>query len=309
MISGFLLIDKPKGMTSHDVIARIRRILGQKKAGHTGTLDPNATGLLLVALGEATKLIPYLENEDKSYRAEILFGRETDTCDITGTVVRSKQDFTINPQALSQALRSQTGRIEQIPPMYSARKVNGKKLYEYAREGKTVEVKARPVEIMKIDLVEEDLPGRAVIDVDCSKGTYIRSLARDLGAQLDLPSCMGDLRRTRVGSLSLEEALALPDPGQMPEGAARELLLGHLLPADEMLSHLPLAVIPKTMAARLRNGNEIDLAHTGLTEEALPEGPVRIHAEGEDGLLAIGEIRMAGAYPVLKPRRVFSEGI
>lgn len=309
MISGFVLIDKPKGMTSHDVIARVRRILGQKKVGHTGTLDPNATGLLLVALGEGTKLIPYLENEDKAYRAEILFGQETDTCDITGTVLRSEEGFSITPEELEEAIASQTGRIDQIPPMYSARKVNGKKLYEYAREGKQVEVKARPVEISRIGLIEEELPERVVIDVDCSKGTYIRSLARDLGAKLDLPSCMGDLRRTRVGTLSLEEAVPLETLQDMEGDAARDYLLDHLIPADEMLAHLPEATISEKMVARLKNGNEIDVAATNLSPDALPEGPVRIHAEGEDGLLAIGEIRDAGGRKMLKPKRVFVEAL
>lgn len=309
MISGFVLIDKPKGMTSHDVIARIRRILGQKKVGHTGTLDPNATGLLLVALGEGTKLIPYLENEDKAYRAEIVFGQQTDTCDVTGTVLRTEEDFTITPEELSEAIQSQTGKIDQIPPMYSARKVNGKKLYEYAREGKQVEVKARPVEISRIDLIEEELPERIVIDVDCSKGTYIRSIARDLGAYLDLPSCMGELRRTRVGTLHLDDAISLEALQGMEGDAAREYLLDHLIPADEMLAYLPDATISEKATARLKNGNEIDVRATDLNPEALPEGPVRIHAEGEDGLLAIGEIRDSGGRRMLKPKRVFVEAL
>lgn len=286
MKSGFLLVDKPGCMTSHDVVNRVRRLTGIKRIGHTGTLDPGATGLLVLAIGEATKLISYLGNEDKTYVARIVFGRETDTDDTSGQTVVEKDYAHVDEDGFLSACADLTGTYAQLPPMYSARKVNGKKLYEYAREGKTAEVTPREITIHAIVPVAlQDLPNTADIIVRCSKGTYIRSLARDLGRALNTAACMGELRRTSAGSFGLTDAVSLAeltmDPTCLqthlisPEAALPELLAIH---ANEHGRHF------------LKNGNPL---YSNSTEEDLytftPGARFRLY----DGkrFAGIGELR------------------
>ena len=183
MIHGIINVYKEKGFTSHDVVAKLRGIVGQKKIGHTGTLDPDATGVLPVCLGKATKLCDLLTDKDKTYEAVMLLGMTTDTQDITGRILEDKSTETLTADKVREVIESFIGDYDQIPPMYSALKVNGKKLYELAREGKVVERKARPVKILDIRIIEMDLP-RVRMEVSCSKGTYIRTLCHDIGEQL-----------------------------------------------------------------------------------------------------------------------------
>ena len=183
MIHGIINVYKEKGFTSHDVVAKLRGIVGQKKIGHTGTLDPDATGVLPVCLGKATKLCDLLTDKNKTYEAVLLLGKTTDTQDITGEVLEEKSTEALTEEKVREAIEGFIGDYEQIPPMYSALKVNGKKLYELAREGKVIERKARPVKILDIQILEIDLP-KVRMEVSCSKGTYIRTLCHDIGEKL-----------------------------------------------------------------------------------------------------------------------------
>lgn len=209
-IFGFLNIYKPKGMTSHDVISRLRKITKIKQIGHTGTLDPFAEGVLPVCIGKSTRLIEYLE-EDKEYLATIQFGLETDTYDLEGTILKT-YDKKISKKDLKNSLRSFEGEIEQVPPIYSAIKVDGKKLYEYARKGLEVEIKPRRVFISRIELIDFDENAQnAKVLIACSKGTYIRSIAYDLGRTLECGACLTGLVRTQSGQFNLKNSVALDE--------------------------------------------------------------------------------------------------
>ena len=206
---GVLNVYKPKGVTSHDVVGIIRKILGIKQVGHTGTLDPFAEGVLVVCVGKATRLIDYFEH-DKEYLAYVKFGFDTDTYDIEGKIVR-QYEKKVNKEEIITALKDFTGEIEQIPPMYSAIKVNGKKLYEYARNGQSVEIKPRKITIYDINLVDFDEENQvAQISVKCSMGTYIRSIAYDLGQKLNCGGHLVKLVRTQAGKFDVKHAIKLP---------------------------------------------------------------------------------------------------
>ena len=210
MIHGIINVYKEKGFTSHDVVAKLRGIVGQKKIGHTGTLDPDATGVLPVCLGKATKLCDLLTDKNKTYEAVLLLGKTTDTQDITGEVLEEKSTEALTEEKVREAIEGFIGDYEQIPPMYSALKVNGKKLYELAREGKVIERKARPVKILDIQILEIDLP-KVRMEVSCSKGTYIRTLCHDIGEKLGCGGCMESLIRTRVSTFRIEDAKMLDE--------------------------------------------------------------------------------------------------
>ena len=197
MIRGIINVYKEKGFTSHDVVAKLRGIVGQKKIGHTGTLDPDATGVLPVCLGKATKLCDLLTDKNKTYEAVLLLGKTTDTQDITGEVLEEKSTEALTEEKVREAIEGFIGDYEQIPPMYSALKVNGKKLYELAREGKVIERKARLVKILDIQILEIDLP-KVRMEVSCSKGTYIRTLCHDIGEKLGCGGCMDPYKGVNV---------------------------------------------------------------------------------------------------------------
>jgi len=204
MSNGFLIINKEKGMTSHDVVNKIRKVFQTKQVGHTGTLDPNATGVLIVAVGKATKAISYLENDDKIYKAELTLGIITDTEDIWGNVIEEK-NVKVSEDEIKQVLKSFIGDIKQVPPMYSALKINGKKLYELAREGVTVEREARNITIF--DIYNIEIKERKVkFVVHCSKGTYIRTLCKDIGEKLGCGACMSELNRIQVGTFDIQNS-------------------------------------------------------------------------------------------------------
>ena len=205
---GIIVIHKEKGFTSHDVVAKLRGILHMKKIGHTGTLDPDATGVLPVALGKGTKLVDLLTDKEKTYEAVLHLGIDTDTQDMSGTVLEERP-VNVTEEEVRKVLKSFVGEQLQVPPMYSALKVNGKKLYELAREGKTVERKARPVCFYEIEPLEFHLP-LVKIRVTCSKGTYIRTLCHDIGEKLGCGGCMEELLRSRVGRYLSLRAIRLP---------------------------------------------------------------------------------------------------
>lgn len=254
MTSGILNVLKPPGMTSHDVVSFIRKIYGIKRVGHAGTLDPAAAGVLPIAVGQATRLIEYFTENDKSYRVELTLGYETDSGDDTGNIINTS-DAPIPPnENIAAVLTSFTGPIEQIPPMHSAIKVEGKKLYELAREGKVIERKPRVVIIHNISLLSVT-GSKVLFDVNCSKGTYIRSLCIDFGQKLGIPAVMSFLVRTRVGRFLLSEAHTLEEIEEKPERL--------LEPADNYLS-LPKIILDPIKAKAFRNGRSITSDETGF---------------------------------------------
>lgn len=228
-MNGILNIYKEAGFTSHDVVAKLRGILKQKKIGHTGTLDPDAEGVLPVCVGNATKLCGLLTEKEKTYEAVLLLGRETDTQDISGKILRTAE-VNADSEAVRKALESFRGSYDQVPPMYSALKVNGRKLYELAREGKEVERKVRTVFLREISISRIQLP-EVYFTVTCSSGTYIRTLCRDIGEKLGCGGCMESLRRTRVDRFDIEDSLRL---AQVEKKMAEGQIGDCLIPVDRM---------------------------------------------------------------------------
>ncbi|MBQ2803393.1 MAG: tRNA pseudouridine(55) synthase TruB [Lachnospiraceae bacterium] len=252
MLNGIINIYKEAGFTSHDVVAKMRGICGQKKIGHTGTLDPQATGVLPVCLGNGTRLCDLLTDKDKEYVAELLLGTVTDTQDTTGEILQNLP-VTVKEEEVREAILSFVGEYDQVPPMYSALKVNGKKLYELAREGKEVERKARRVKISEIEILEMRLPV-VRMRVACSKGTYIRTLCADIGEKLKCGGTMQSLLRTRVGGFTLENAITL--------GALQKLrdageLQKAVLPVDMVFAELGALHIAEKWQKLLENGNAL----------------------------------------------------
>lgn len=271
MIHGIVIIHKEKGFTSHDVVAKLRGICGQKKIGHTGTLDPEATGVLPVCLGSATKLCDMLTDRDKEYVTEFLLGVETDTQDMTGAVL-SRRPVSVSQEQVREAVLSFQGSYMQIPPMYSALKVNGKKLYELAREGKEVERRAREVRIEEIEILRMQLPA-VRLRVVCSKGTYIRTLCADIGQKLGCGGAMESLVRTRVGKFSLEEAFTL---GQLQELKDQGRLAEVVEPVESIFESCPVLHVRQGREKLLDNGNPLTVEQTAEKEQYAPGRWVRV---------------------------------
>ena len=272
MINGILNVYKEAGFTSHDVVAKLRGICRQKKIGHTGTLDPDAVGVLPVCLGSGTKLCDMLTDKSKEYEAVLLLGQVTDTQDVTGTVLE-EHEVTADEEQAVEAIRSFVGAYEQIPPMYSALKVNGKRLYELARAGKEVERKGRPVEIHSIEILSVSLP-EITFRVACSKGTYIRTLCHDIGQKLGCGGTMKSLKRTRVGIFTIDGALKL---SQLEELAAQGRLEEKVIPVEAMFTELPALTVKDAFARLIENGNAF---YPGQAEESVrtPDGgQVRVY--------------------------------
>lgn len=250
MLNGIIIIHKEAGFTSHDVVAKMRGICKQKKIGHTGTLDPQATGVLPVCLGSGTRLCSMLTEKDKEYVAELLLGVETDTQDTTGEVL-SRHEVTAGEAEVREAVMGFEGIYHQVPPMYSALKVDGKKLYELARAGKEVEREAREVHIQEIEILKLSLPV-VTFRVVCSKGTYIRTLCADIGEKLGCGGTMKSLQRTRVGSFRLEDAVTLKRLEELrDEGRLEELLL----PVDSAFAKCPALHVRQEFTRLVDNGN------------------------------------------------------
>jgi tRNA pseudouridine55 synthase len=270
-LHGFLVIDKPAGWTSFDVVARARRLLGVRKIGHAGTLDPAATGVLPLAVGHATRVLEYLAVADKTYLAEVTFGIATDSHDGDGTVTAVTDAAFLTEDRVERALTGFRGAIEQIPPMHAAIKVNGQRLYELARRGEEIERAPRPVVIKRLTL-EAWAPPVATLVVECSKGTYIRSLARDLGQETGAGAHLSGLVRTRTGPFALEEAITLEDlaaaelPAAWPELA---------IPADAVLGDWPALVLDAQQAVDWGHGKPVP-------QPAAPANPARDRARVYD---------------------------
>lgn len=275
MIHGIINVYKEKGFTSHDVVAKLRGIAGQKKIGHTGTLDPDATGVLPVCLGKATKICDLLTDKNKTYEAVLLLGKTTDTQDITGEVLEEKSTEALTEEKVREAIEGFIGDYEQIPPMYSALKVNGKKLYELAREGKVIERKARPVKILDIRIIEMDLP-RVRMEVSCSKGTYIRTLCHDIGEQLGCGGCMESLIRTRVSAFQIKDAKTLAEIEALKQEGMLEKIL---VPIDEMFPSYPKITVKDDWKAFAKNGNPLELKMLKEADGQNEENQVRLYEE------------------------------
>ncbi|BCJ95182.1 tRNA pseudouridine synthase B [Anaerocolumna cellulosilytica] len=258
MINGIINVYKEKGFTSHDVVAKLRGILKQKKIGHTGTLDPDAEGVLPVCLGNGTKLCDMLTDKDKTYEAVLLLGVTTDTQDITGKVLETSK-VTVVREEIESAIMSFVGDYEQLPPMYSAIKVGGKRLYELARAGKEVERETRKVRIHNIRILEFDDENHEIrIAVHCSKGTYIRTLCHDIGIKLTCGGCMKELLRTKAGQFTIDDSITLQKIQDLQE---KELLSDYIVMVDQMFLDYKKVVIAKEYTKYLYNGNSFDIKH------------------------------------------------
>lgn len=276
MYNGIINIYKEAGFTSHDVVARMRGILKQKKIGHTGTLDPEAVGVLPVCLGSATRLCDMLTGQDKEYEAVMLLGVETDTQDLTGRILADKP-VGCPPDEARRAVLSFVGEYDQVPPMYSACKVGGRKLYELAREGKEVERSPRRVLISSIEITDLNLP-RISLRVTCSKGTYIRTLCHDIGQKLGCGAAMESLKRTRAGRFGIAEAISLAQLEQLcREGREQE----RILPVETVFAHLPAIHVRKAYEGLIRNGNAF--YGSQAVEEQLCREQIQARIYDEDG--------------------------
>lgn len=292
MINGIVNIYKEKGYTSHDVVAVLRKVVGQKKIGHTGTLDPDATGVLPVCLGRATKVCELLTDHDKTYEALLLLGKTTDTQDISGEVLEERNPGDLTEEEVCSCIESFIGEYDQIPPMYSALKVNGKKLYELAREGKTVERKSRRVQIHGIRILEMNLP-HVRMKVDCSKGTYIRTLCHDIGEKLQVGGCMEELERTKVGRFLKEDAVTLDEIRQkMEQGEGAELFT----PLDQIFAELPAVTVTDAKAWMSYNGNDLPERFLLEKEEWTDGQEVRVYDSRKNFI---------GLYQYRAPKKLF----
>lgn len=297
MYNGVLNIYKEKGFTSHDVVAKMRGILQQKKIGHTGTLDPDAVGVLPVCLGNATRLADMLTDRDKEYEAAMRLGVKTDTQDLSGTVLEEK------PVAVSEAevetvIQSFAGSYEQVPPMYSALKVNGKRLYELAREGREVERRPRSVSLYRIEILSMQMP-EVSIRVSCSKGTYIRTLCHDIGEKLGCGAAMSSLKRTKSGCFTLDTAITLSELERLRDEKNVEKVL---IPVDAMFDELAQVHVPDIYIKAVQNGNLFSLHQIMERRMFGPNEEVRVYD---------GTGRFYGIYTfdkeegVFKPRKMF----
>lgn len=257
MVNGIINVYKEKGYTSFDVVAKMRGIFHQKKIGHTGTLDPDAEGVLPVCLGKATKVCDLLTDKDKEYRAVLLLGQKTDTQDISGKVIE-KAAVNLSEQEIVSVINSFVGEQEQIPPMYSALKVNGRKLYELAREGKEIERKPRKINVFSIVINEIKLP-EITITVHCSKGTYIRTLCNDIGEKLGCYGCMKSLLRTRVAGFSLNDALKIDEIENIVK-CSGEKKDNMIISVDSLFMDIPELYADSLAEKLIRNGNRIPVS-------------------------------------------------
>lgn len=299
-MNGVLIIDKPAGITSHDVVSRVRRILNTKRVGHTGTLDPFATGVMVILVGQATRLAQFLNTDVKEYDAAVRFGFETDTGDRTGSPKsRVESPKSVRVEDVAKALEGFRGEIEQIPPMYSAKKIDGKKLYEHARKGETIERKAITVTIYELSLL---LPpavsgglsydtDTVVIRVRCGAGTYIRTLAEDIGKSLSIGAHLTELRRTKAGRFSIDESITLDELAELADP------LSALIPMSEAVSHLAEFLVPADRIDKTRNGLSTRVFDTGFTDGE----PIRM-IDASSCLIAIGYFD--GAENTIQPKVV-----
>ena len=292
LVDGVLLLDKPVGLSSNDALMKAKRVFNAKKAGHTGTLDPFATGLLPLCFGEATKFSQDLLEADKTYEATVHLGIMTTTGDTEGEVIEQRE-VDVTREQIEAALARFRGPIFQVPPMYSALKRDGKALYEYAREGITLEREARPVTIHGLSLIDYTAPHLKIL-VTCSKGTYVRVLGEDIGAALGCGAHLNALRRVQVGALSIENMITLEDLQAHPDP------LSLLAPVDALLSSFPSVELTPELAKRFLNGQRLALGKESLMVPA-ELGRVRVYHEGK--LLGTANLQ---EYAILAPERLIA---
>jgi tRNA pseudouridine55 synthase len=290
-LHGLLLTDKGPGVTSFQVVAHLRRTLGVGKIGHGGTLDPMATGLLPILIGEATKLTAYVQGQDKEYLATVRLGVTTDTLDATGQVMRERPVPPLSAHDLRAVLDRFVGEIAQVPPMFSALHAGGRRLHELARAGIEVERPPRRVRIHSLEVVEWAPPDLR-LRVACSSGTYVRSLAADVGEALGCGGHVAALVRTRVGAFSLDEAVPW---ARVQHGTAAELA-AHVLPADRAVAHLPSARVTREDGERLAHGQEVPVGAVVADAEPGAPRPCRAYANG--AFLGVGELSSRGLRPL-----------
>ena len=280
---GILIVNKPCGITSHDVVGRVRRLFGTRRVGHTGTLDPLASGVLVVLIGRAAKAAEYLVCDEKSYRATMRLGLTSDTEDITGTLVPQGVPLPSCDQVFDVARRF-VGEIEQVPPMYSALKVDGQKLYDLARRGITVERKARPITVHALTVTPTDVPSDYLLDITCSAGTYIRTLCADIGTSLGCGAVMATLERTAAGGFSREASHTLEEL----EAMSADERTACLLPTESLFTTLPAASLPAFYERLFRSGCEIYQKKIGTHFEL----GTRVRVCTANGkFFALGEVR------------------
>lgn len=293
-MTGFIFLDKPEGITSFTAVNRTRRLLGIKKAGHTGTLDPMATGVLPIMLGGATRFSQYLPVHDKAYRAKILLGTITDTLDTTGEVLETR-DVNVTAEELTETVMSFLGEIKQLPPMYSAVSKDGVRLYKLARQGIEIERESRDVTIHSLEIVSEIENNEFTLDVSCSAGTYIRSLAADIGEKLGCGAVISELRRTVANGIGIERTVTLEEIEKaVEEGKADELIA----PCDEMLITYPAVTVTAKQAFYFSNGGALDLDRVkdkecvGICRVKSPDGKLvgLGKIDREQGVLAVEKI-------------------
>ncbi|MFQ3681579.1 tRNA pseudouridine(55) synthase TruB [Roseiflexus sp.] len=293
MMHGFLNIDKPSGITSHDVVARIRRLSGQRRVGHAGTLDPAATGVLVVALGGATRLIEYVQRQTlKRYLATVHLGVTTTTDDADGEIVAQRPTPPLDAATIEQALAPLRGTIWQTPPMYAALHHQGRRLYELARAGVMVDMPPRQVEVERLELVRYD-PPLAILDVVCGSGTYIRALARDLGVALGCGAHLAALRRTAVGAFRIEDAVPLRALEEETQPDVRAVLRRRLMPPEVAVADWHVLHLDEERARRIRRG---------LPIPAPPDAAAQARAHAPDGAL-LALLRYDGSH--WRPIKVF----
>lgn len=295
-MNGILPLHKPKGMTSFDCVGKLRRLTKIKKIGHTGTLDPNVTGVLPICFGEATKIIPFLTHDTKTYIAEVCLGKATETEDADGAMIEEKQVQFPTSDHLDALLPTFTGELTQITPLYSAVKVKGKKLYEYARAGIPVEQPKRQITIYRINKIAEHPERNSfTIEVECSKGTYIRTLCVDIGKALHYPAHMGKLVRSATDGITLSEAWSFEQVEKLIETGE---IAKKLLPIDRLLAHLPVWQVDAETAKRVLQGQKFPSPH-------IEEGGSPFRVMHNEKLLAIyGE--HPSQFDTIKPVRVFN---
>jgi len=298
-LNGFLNVLKAPGMTSSDVVVALRRILSTKKIGHTGTLDPGAAGVLAVAVGKATRAIEYAADVDKAYRCRLILGTVTDTDDLEGGITYTHHGPLPERSDLADILDQFVGEIDQIPPAYSAVKIDGKRAYALAREGKDVQIAPRRVTVRSIDILGQAGEGRYDLDIACGKGVYIRSLCRDIGEALGCGGTMGYLIRTRNGAFSIEDSLTLDE---IQTGTVNGTLT--LIEMDETLAHLPALTWPEDFVRAALSGKPLPLGEAEGTGPVQDETLYRMYCGA--AFVGVGTIRDTDAGPVVKFRKMLA---
>ncbi|MBP1961062.1 tRNA pseudouridine(55) synthase TruB [Paenibacillus aceris] len=301
-LEGILPVWKPEGFTSHDVVAKVRGILGIKRIGHTGTLDPQVTGVLPLCIGRATRMVEYIQELPKEYEAKLTIGLSTDTEDMTGNVLEEVSEVQLDEAIVREVLSRFVGEIEQIPPMFSAVKVDGKRLYELAREGKEVERKSRKVTIHQLEILHMDLQQKHPeihFRASCSKGTYIRTLCVDIGKALGYPAVMKSLIRTSTGSIRQEQCLTFD---QIKELKALGALQDRMIPMDQAISHIPYVDLTEQEAVNAQQGKRIPLSAGRIAGVTGSQTLLRAYSPDQRFL---GLFEWKSASQILIPSKVF----